>query len=153
MTDHDIPAFFETNECHFHGDGHRSAGSTLARDVAHDATDLLNTHRRLSLIEHSAHMEKEEGADLSSDDDEHNAYSSDSSYSSYSSYGSSSGEGTNVAESVSSYSESVSRSNASYSSTSYVGTKKESKGGGGNQEEEEEDETKEPGSLVPVPVP
>ena len=96
QADHDIPAFYELNECHFHGDGHRNAGSTHARDVVHDSEGLILLHQTLTLTNHHPNSD-------GSSDESHDAYSSESSYSSYSSSGSSYSTGSG-SESRSSYS-------------------------------------------------
>ena len=75
QADHDIPAFFETHECHFNDDGHRTAGSIHARDSVHDAEGLMRLHAELSATPHHPNSD-------GSSDESHEAYSSDSSYSS-----------------------------------------------------------------------
>jgi alpha-tubulin suppressor-like RCC1 family protein len=102
QADHDIPPFLELNECHFHGDGHRNAGSTHARDVVHDSEGLIALHTTLSTTDHHPNSD-------GSSNESHDAYSSDSSYSSYTS----SGSGSSYSSGSGSGSESDSYSNGS----------------------------------------
>ena len=120
QADHDIPAFYELNECHFHGDGHRNAGSTHARDVVHDSEGLILLHQTLTLTNHHPNSD-------GSSDESHDAYSSESSYSSYSSSGSSysTGSGSESRSSYSSDSGGEGEENGSRTTTSsYISTGK-----------------------------
>ena len=111
----DIPAFTESSACHFYGRGNRTSKSTHARDVAHDAGDLLMSHRRLSMVKHDP--DEDDGHE-----EEHEAYSSESSVSSYSSDedGADSEKNIDDAVSVSSYGTRSSVSGSSYTSASYT---------------------------------
>ena len=109
QADHDIPAFFEMHECHFHDDGHRTAGSIHARDSVHDAEGLMRLHAELSATPHHPNSD-------GSSDESHESYRSDSSYSSsdVSSYSGSS------SSSESSYTRDDDRSGSQSTTSSYV---------------------------------
>ena len=101
--------FFETHECHFNDDGHRTAGSIHARDSVHDAEGLMRLHAELSATPHHPNSD-------GSSDESHEAYSSDSSYSSsdVSSYSGSS------SSSESSYTRDDDRSGSQSTTSTYV---------------------------------